>query len=397
MKSALERIGVICTKEVSDNLRDRRSLFSALGSSLIGPIILVLMIVVLGKTIFKEQLENPLALPVIGAEHASSLIAFLEQNNVEIRPGPSDPHEAVRNGELNLVLIIPEGYGDDFSSGRPAAVSLVVDSSRQSAIADVERARTLLAAYEQEIGNRRLLMRGVSPLVINALDVERVDVATPQSQVLIFLNMMPYFIILVIFVGGMYVIIDATAGERERGSLEPLLINPVNRREFVLGKLAAAIPFATFAVFITLLAFAVAFNAFPLEDFIGIQMTIDPAALVGIFLISLPMILLASSLQMIVASFTRSFKEAQTYVAFLPLIPALPGILLAFLPVKPTIWAMLIPTFGQQLLINQLMRGEPLSAVNVALSTLVTLIAAAIFTLIAIRLYKREHIILGAR
>lgn len=397
MKATLERISVIFTKEIRDNLRDRRSLFSALSSSLIGPVLIVAMIMVLGKTIFTEQIEKTLVLPVEGAQHAASLIRFLEQNNIEIRPAPPNPQEAVRNGDVNLVLIIPATYAPDFSAGLPANVQLVIDSSRQSALPDIERVRAILGAYEQQIANNRLLLRGVSPMVINPLDVERMDVATPQSQVLIFLNMMPYFIILVIFVGGMYVIIDATAGERERGSLEPLLINPAQRWEFVLGKLAAATPFAVFSVFVTLLAFAVAFNAIPLEDYVGIQLTIDPAALIGIFLISLPMILLASSLQMIVASFTHSFKEAQTYVAFLPLIPALPGILLAFLPVKPSLWTMMIPTFGQQLLINQLMRGEPLSPANVVVSTLVTLIAVAILTCIAIYLYSKERIILGNR
>lgn len=397
MNATLDRIGVIFTKEIRDNLRDRRSLFSALSSSLIGPVLIVAMIMVLGKTIFTEQIEKPLALPILGAENASSLISFLRQNNIEIHPAPLNAKEAVRNGDLNLVLVIPDDYAEDFGAGLPANIQLVIDSSRQSALPDIERVRAILGAYEQQIANNRLLLRGVSPLVINPLDVERVDVATPQSQVLIFLNMMPYFIILVIFVGGMYVIIDATAGERERGSLEPLLINPARRWEFVLGKLLAAAPFAVFSVFVTLLAFAIAFNLIPLEDYVGIQLTINPVALMGIFLISLPMILLASALQMIVASFTHSFKEAQTYVAFLPLIPALPGILLAFLPVKPSLWTMLVPTFGQQLLINQLMRGEPLAPTNVVVSTLVTLLLAAVLTLVAIFLYGKERIILGNR
>jgi len=260
------------------------------------------------------------------------LIQFLEQNGAEILPAPDDPETDVRNGNLEVVLVIPMDYGDDFSNGRPATVQMIVDSSRQSAVATTERTRELLESYSNQIGSLRLIVRGISPAVIHPLVIERIDVATPQSQVLIFLNMMPYFVVLVVFMGGMYVIIDATAGERERGSLEPLLINPVARWEFVVGKLLASIPFATFAVFLTLIAFAIAFNAFPLEDYVGFQLTINIPALVGIFLIALPMILLASGLQMIIATFTRSFKEAQTYVAFLPLIPALPGIGLAFLP-----------------------------------------------------------------
>ena len=394
--NSLQRIWIVFSKEARDNLRDRRSMFSALGSSLIGPVILLVVIILVGKSVFKDVQGTPLKLAVAGAENAPSLILFLQQNGVEIQDPPADPESAVRNGDLDLVLVVPESYGEDFSAGRPATVRIVLDSSRQSATGFVERARNLINAYDHQIAAMRLLARGISPEVTDPLAVERVDVATPQSQAVIFLNMMPYFIVLVVFVGGMYVIIDTTAGERERGSLEPLLINPVTRAEFVLGKLSAALPFATFAVATTLLAFYLAFNFFPLEDYIGFQLTLSGPALVGIFLLALPMILLASALQMIIATFTRSFKEAQTYVSFLPLIPALPGIGLAFLPVKATLWTMLIPTFGQQLLINQLMRGEPVSVMNVLVSTLVTVALAIILILMAIRLYSQERVLFGS-
>ena len=124
-------------------------------------------------------------------------------------------------------------------------------------------------------------------------------------------------------------------------------------------------------------------------------MSIDVGALGMILLICLPMVLLASAIQMIIATFARSFKEAQTYVGFLPLVPALPGIGLAFLPVKPALWTMLIPTFGQQILINQLMRGEGVSVVNVAVSVGVTLALAVALTAVAVRLFSREQVLFG--
>ena len=395
--TALNRIGIVFSKEVRDNLRDRRSLFSALASSLIGPAILLAMIVILGKTLFKDIQDTTLQLPLVGAENAPVLVQFLEQNGVAVQPAVNDPEAAVRNGDLQVALVIPKGYEEDFSQGRPATVRIIFDSSRQSALAVQERVRNLLDSYNGQIAAMRLLARGLDPVVVSPLAIERVDVATPQSQAVIFLNMMPYFVVLVVFVGGMYVIIDATAGERERGSLEPLLINPVPRWELVLGKLFASIPFAVFSVFMTLLAFALSFNGFPIEDYVGFQLTLDVLALAGIFLIALPMILLASALQMIIATFTRSFKEAQTYVAFLPLIPALPGIGLAFAPVKPTLWMMLIPTFGQQLIINQLMRGEAIDPANVVISTVATLVMAVVLIYAAIRLYSRERVLFGAR
>jgi sodium transport system permease protein len=397
MNVSLKRIAIVFNKEVLDNLRDRRSLFSSLVSTLIGPGILLLMIIILGKTFFRDQTENKLDLPVLGIEKAPTLISYLEQQNVEIVSAPADPETAVRNGDVNIVLVISDSYGKDFERGEPASVQLIVDSSRQSAFSDVQRITTLLDNYKKMMGSLRLMARGISPTVTEVLAVETVDVSTPQTQVLIFLNMMPYFIILVVFVGGMHVIVDATAGERERGSLEPLLINPVKRSEFVVGKLLASIPFATLAVFVTLLAFALAFNAFPIEEVIGYPMSINLSALVGIFFISLPMIFLASAIQMIITSYTRSYKEAQTYTGFLPLVPALPGIAIAFLPVKPAVWMMLIPTFGQQFLINQMMRGEPIDPLYVIVSTVSTTIAAMACIFVAVRLYQRERLLYSSR
>jgi sodium transport system permease protein len=389
------RLWVIFLKELLDNARDRRTLLGGLFGALLGPLIILLVIIIIGQVFFRDRAERPLEVPVSGAEHAPALIQFLEQNNARLLPAPDDPETAVRNGDVEIVLIIPPGFGDDFRAGRPATVQVIEDSSRQAASVTVQRTRNLLGAYSRQIGVLRLMARGVSPSVIDPLAVERIDVATPQSQVLIFLNMLPYFLMFTIFSGGSGVIIDATAGERERGSLEPLLINPVVRREFVVGKLLASLPFAGFTLLITLGAFAVIFNVVPLEEFIGFRLGIDLAALVGIFLLCLPMIALASSLQMIIATFARNFKEAQTYVGFLPLVPALPGLGLAFIPVRPELWTMLIPTFGQQILINQFMRGEPVSGLNLAVSAGVTLIVAAALMLVSFRLYEREQIVLG--
>jgi sodium transport system permease protein len=391
----LQKISVVFFKELTDNLRDRRSLFSGLFFSMLGPLIILGLIVILGQTFFREQAVKPLELPVAGEENAPNLIAFLKENNVVIRPAPVDPQAAVQSGDAVAVLIIPPEYGPAFSAGEPAPVQIVLDTSRQSATADLQRLRRLLGGYSSQVGALRLVARGVSPSITDALAVEQIDVATPQSQVLLFLNMLPYLLMFTIFSGGSGVIIDATAGERERNSLEPLLINPVPRRDLVLGKLLAALPFACLSVLASLVGFAVVFNVVPVEEFIGIRLSIDLRALAGIFVICLPMIVLASSLQMIVATFSRSFKEAQSYVQILPLVPALPGLGLAFLPVRPEIWTMLIPTFGQQILINQFMRGEPVNTLNIALSTLITVVLAAVLILVAIRLYEGERVVFG--
>ncbi len=389
-------IKVVFWKELIDNLRDDRSMWGTLFYSLLGPGMILLMIVLLGS-LFREGLEKPLELPISGREHAPALVQFLEQNNVILLEPPSDPREAVRNGDVDVVLIIPEGYGEDFRAGRPAVVQMVADSSRTSAMTNVRRAQDLVTQYGAQIGALRLLARGVSPAIVNAVSVEEVDVATPQSQAFVVLNMLPYFLVMAVFLGGSAVIIDSTAGERERNSLEPLLINPIRRWELVLGKLAASLPLATATVIVSLVAFGLVVNLFPVERYMGMQLSLDVMTLVYIFLICLPMVLLASALQMIIATFTHSYKEAQSYVNLLPLVPALPGIALALLPIKPTMGAMLIPTYGQQMLINQLLRGEVINSLYVVVSTLTTLVIAVILTVVATRLYSREDVLFGKK
>jgi sodium transport system permease protein len=339
----VNKIKIIFVKELLDSLRDYRSWSTGLFWAVFGPLMMGGMLVLIGSSV-REDIEKPLNLPVQNAENAPSLIQFLEQNDVVIEPAPENPETAVRNGDY--------------------------------------------------LGRLRLIVRGVSPEVIQAVDIEEVDVATPQSRATFFISFLPYFIIFAIFNGAAPIITDTTAGERERQSLEPLLINPVPRRTVVLGKLLAAFPFSLASLAITLIGFGAVFNVLPVEEYLGIRIGLNVLTLILIFLICLPIVFLASAIQMVVASFTRSTKEAGTYLPFIALIPSLPGLALAFFPVKPVLWTMLIPTFGQQILINQFMRLEPVSVSNAVISTVMTLVISAGITLIAIRLYNREQIVI---
>jgi sodium transport system permease protein len=389
----MKKIWVITQKEVLDNLRDTRSWTTGVFWALFGPLILGGMIMLLGNT-FREGTEM-LVLPVAGAEHAPNLIAFLEQQDVVIKPAPEDPQAAVIAGDINVALIIPAGYGENFLGGKTASVQLVFDSTRQSAMMDISRTQDLLEGYGNYIGLLRLSLRGVSPEVLYVIQVEEVDTATPQSQALIFLSMLPYFIIFAIFNGASPVITDATAGERERGSLEPLLINPLPRGWVAIGKMVAAMPFATLNLLITLAGFAAIFHLLPIEKLLGVQIGLDIGALTAIFMTCLPIVILACAIQTLIASFAKTTKEAGTYLPFIGLIPSLPGLALAFLPVKPDLWTMLIPTFGQQILINQFLRSEPISDMNILISTVVTILLAVVITYAAIKLYEGERIITG--
>jgi len=387
----LSNILTVFTKELTDSLRDRRTIFGALFYPLLGPVLMVVLISVIVR-VSSDQSEQNLELPVIGAEHAPNLIAFLEQNRVNVLPGPADPEAQVQAGDLDVVIVIPAGFGDDLAAGRPATVQVIFDDSRQSASVPVGRTFDLLNGYSRQIGVLRLVARGVSPVVLEAIAIEEIDLATPQSQAALFINILPYFMIFSIFIGGTGVTIDATAGERERGTLEPLVINPVARWELVAGKLGVTLVFTLQAVLETLLGFGLMINFLPLAE-LPVQLSLSVESLAGIFLISLPMMVLAAALQFIIATFTRSFREAQNYLSLLPLIPALPGMFLAFVPFKPELWTMLIPTFGQQLLINQFMRGEAVAPINALVASAVTLGTGAALVVVAVRLFSREQVL----
>jgi sodium transport system permease protein len=391
----LQTISIVFTKELGEYLRDRRTLVNTLLSALLGPLILVILLTVI-SSVSSDTVERPLELPVAGGENAPNLIAFLEQRNVEIRPAPANPRGAVASGEVDVVLVVGEGFGDNWSRGLPAPVNLVIDTSRQSAGRSIERIETLLGNYSQQLAVLRLQARGVNPSVIAPVTIERIDTATPESRAALLLNVLPYFIIFALFVGGMALAVDSTAGERERGSLEPLLINPAPRSALLLGKLLVTLVPTAASVIVSLIGFAAIINLAPIGANLGVRLSMGWQALVGIFLITLPIAVLAAALQMIIATGSKTVKEAQSYLGFLPLIPALPGLFLAFVPLRAELWNMLIPTFGQQLLINQLMRGEAINPLYALISAAITLVLAGALVLAAIRLFSAERVLRGA-
>ena len=236
----------VFAKEFVDNFRDRRTLATALlMGPLLGPILFTFIINLSIERSLSDA-DSTMQLPVIGAEHAPNLARFLESRNIEVVAGPVDRDAAiddVKKGTLDVVVVIPAEFGDQLRGGSPAMVELISDQANTEAERDARRARNAIRAYNQQLAALRLVGRGVSPLVLQAVTVDEVDVSTPSGRAAILLGMMSYFFIFALLMGGMYLAIDSTAGERERGSLEPLLALPVTRDQLILGKIAAACVF----------------------------------------------------------------------------------------------------------------------------------------------------------
>ena len=390
----LRHIWIILQKESLDNLRDRRSLGSSMIWVLFNPLFFIIFLGVV-NSVFSDQVARVLYLPVVGENHAPNLIGFLEQHNVVLENAPSDPEAAVKSGQVDLVLLIPEDYAQNFDQGQSAPVQMIVDRSNQGASVAIRRLETLLTAYSQQVGTLRLLARGVDPQLLRPLDIKDIDVSTEQSRSASLLSVLPLVLLLAAFTGGLYLAIDATAGERERGSLEPLLINPVRRRDIVLGKFLATFLFTLIVTILTLLVFVSLLNIPAIQIFMGIKLRFEFISLLLMFLVLLPVILLGVSLQILVASFAKSFKEAQTYVSYLIFLPVLPGLFLSIIPFKVQLWMMLVPIISQLLIILSIFRGDIPDWGSLFLASLTTSLVGAFFVSLAIHLYERERILFG--
>jgi sodium transport system permease protein len=386
---------IVFWKEVRENARDRRTMFSTfvLGT-LMGPVLFAVLISLV-ISVQLERAEKPLELPVVGAEHAPNLVAWMKTRGVVVEEAPADPEAAIRKRDEDAVLRIPATYADEWRAGKPATLELIVDRSQQKAEPTVRRVEQMIAEYSSLTATQRLLVRGISPQVVQPVLIADVDQSTPQSRGGMLLAMLPYLLILTVFAGGSYLATDATAGERERQSLEPLLVNPVARGEIMAGKLLATLAFALASLAISLTAFALSTPLFPVEK-IGIVVKLGPAECAQLFLLVAPLGLIGAGLLTTVSAYAKSFREAQTYNTLLILLPAIPSMLMALNPVKPADWMYALPLLSHQLVIEQTVRGEGVALWQAGLSIGTTLLLGLVIAFVAMRIYHREHLAISA-
>jgi sodium transport system permease protein len=346
------------------------------------------------KRIVQTQ-DEPLKLSVAGGSRAPNLLAFLAENGVQTTPvelTSDQAMEAVRADKQELVLIVPEEYAQKLNAGEPAPLELVVDTANTQTAGSAERARRLLEGYGRQLAVLRLVVRGISPEVIQPISVHTLDVATPAGRAALFLGMLTYFCFMSMLVGGFYLAIDTTAGERERGSLESLLALPVSRAELIVGKMLATAAFMAMSLLLTLLAFGVVLRFIPLE-MLGMSANFNWAVIAGIFGVMVAFVPLGAALMTVVASFTKSNREAQSWLSVVLFVPLAPILFALINGTKPTLGLMLVPSLSQHLLATNLIRGDAIPWSHVAASIGTTLLLGAFLTWLAIRLYRREAIL----
>ncbi len=383
---------VVVRKELKDWSRDRRSIITVLVSSLLAPAIIGGMFMQLASR--QRQVED-VKVPVVGAAHAPALIDWLkQQGGVEIVEGPDNPQDAVRTRQEDVVIVIPEGFAADFTASKPAQIRVVSDGSSQSARPKIQRVRGLLQRYGQEIGSLRLIARGVSPIVASPVQIEDVEVSSAQQRAATILGFIPLFVMIAAFTGAMSIATDSTAGERERGSLEALLVNPAPRGALASGKWIAGTATAMLSVLVTGSLLFALFQYIPLQD-LGIRFRLGAPQMIGFLVTILPLCPLIVAIQMYVATFAKSFKEAQSYLSFLMMAQMIPGMMATMNALSSKTWMYFVPWIGQQTLLTDVIGNKAINPMVFAVVAVLNLTLAVLMIRATSGLLHRERIIFG--
>jgi len=383
-------------KEFLENLRDRRTLVSALlFGPLFGPLLFGAMVSRMLDQSVAES-DEPLNITISGAERAPNLRRYLESQGVTLTLSSLSEdaaRAAVQSRAVPVVVIVPRDYAARFAAAMPAPLLLVADSSDAPARKSADRVRQLIANYGSGIAQQRLKARGVSPLLAVPVAVNEIDVTTPTGRAVAGLGFMTYFVLFAVLLGGRVLAIDSPAGERERGSLEALLSLPVDRAAIVGGKILATSAYMCLSLAISLAAFVVVFRFVPLERR-GMSANLGAGTALKFFAICLPFVPLGAALMTLVASFTRSYREAQTYLTSVLLVPTLPIAFASIYSLKTKSSLMLIPSLSQHLLMTSVLKDEPVAPLDVALSAGSSL-GLALLLLVAIARHWRRESMLG--
>ena len=389
----LAAIWTVARKELVDLLRDRKTMALSL---LLGPVMIPVLILGMGTLAEKKmrtQLESTLELPVVGAEHAPNLVAFLETRNIKPMPAPDDPERSVREQDHDVVLRIDAQFGEQWRDSRAARIELVYDSSRQDSQIPVSRVRGELHEYSRTVAVLRGIHRGVSPEAGFAVQVGQRDVATPEARRGMMLIFLPYMLILFSFLGGAALVIDVTAGERERQSLEPLLATPAARTAIMSGKILAACLLGMLSLLLIVLALKLSF-----------QFTSGPMQLIDVsvpvmaqlLFVLLPMVLVGTTLLTLISASVKSVKEAQSYMSVLMFLPIIPTVVLMVNPVKNELWQFSVPFLAQNQMILKLVRGDAITAQEWAVYLAAGFGLGLVLWLLAARLYHKEKLAISA-
>ena len=343
-------------KELVDALRDRRTMLMVLLSSVaLGPLTLVLMSILVTDI---EKRAEARQVVVMGLEHAPTLRNYLERQTQRIQAAPADYERQIQDSKLGeAVLVVPADFEQRLSRGEPPELELISHGSNVRAQASARRVAGLLRGFSEEQRRLRLAARGVSPQSLQVLDLQERDLAGPASRGAQLAFIVPFFVMTAVLYGCFNAALDTTAGERERGSLEPLLMTPASPLALTLGKWAAVASLGMLVAVLACLSFLpgqwllrsellAAMFRFGLREALWFLLLLVPLA--G----ALAAVLMATAIR------CKSFKEAQANSTVVLLAINLVPLVQVFGRGGEEPWHLWVPALAQITLMTRVLKGE---------------------------------------
>jgi sodium transport system permease protein len=374
---------VVFLKELRDALRDRRTLTMVLLSSVaIGPLVLVAISQLVAGIEKRAEAREVYA---IGVEHAPGLKNFLERQTYTVKAAPPDWEQRLRDSKLGYpVVVVPADYAEAATRGEVPVVELVSSATDQRAQGGSGAVLRLLRAYNQEQATLRLAMRGVAPSALESLRVEERDLADPASRAAQLAFMVPFFVLMAVLYGALNAALDTTAGERERGSLEPLLMNPASRLALVLGKWGAVATVGMLIAVLSCLSFLPA-QLLLRSEALSAMFRFGPGEAAWFIALLLPLAGALAALLMAIAIRCKTFKEAQANATVLVLAISMLPLVLVLNQEGSSPWHLWVPALAQTTLMGRVLKGEVLPAADLMPPVLI----CAVLTVVAVMYVSR--------
>jgi sodium transport system permease protein len=363
---------VVYLKELRDALRDRRTLMVVLLSSVaMGPLVLVAVSTLVASI---EKRAEAREVVVQGMANAPALRNYFERQNYTVREAPADWEQQLKDSKLgDPVVVVPADFGKLMASGEAPVVELVASSTSQRSQTGLRPVQRLLNGYNQEQATLRLAVRGVSPSALEALRVEERDLADPAGRAAQLTGMVPYFVLMAVLYGALNAALDTTAGERERGSLEPLLMNPTERIALVLGKWGAVASVAMLIAVLSCLSFLPA-QWLLRSEALAALFRYGPGEAAAFIALLLPAAATLAAVLMAIAIRCKTFKEAQANATVVVLGVSLLPLLTILNQEGSSPWHLWVPALAQTVLMSRVLKGETLPVADIAIPVVVSLL-----------------------
>ncbi|WP_232352083.1 ABC transporter permease [Inhella proteolytica] len=357
--SLMNHVAIVFLKELVDALRDRRTLLRlAVPALLMGPLMLMMLSGLIAQ--FETRAEQR-EIVVQGMQHAPTLRNYLERQNYTVKDAPADYEARLRNSKLaDPVLVVPADFEDKLARGDGPELELVTDSANQRASAGSGVISRLVEGFGRERAGLHLMLRGVSPELLRPVDLNERDLASPGARASRITSMIPMFVIMAVLYGCLTAALDSTSGERERGSLEPLLMNPARPLGIVSGKWLAVALLGAGVAGLCSLSFIPA-QLLLKSDALAAMFRFGWGEVAGFALILLPLCAALGALLMAVAIRTKTFKEAQASATLVMTLVSLAPMVSIMNPGGDSPWYFWIPGLGQNQLMMLVLKGEPIS------------------------------------